>query len=785
MASDNIMGPEDIIASVGIELNNIESSIAQAQTLAGEIGDWSKNTEAWGKSIADVNTILSQTSEQLEKQVEAQQELVAGQEQLRDIGAVAAQNAKNMADYYRDLSGVLNNMAGNLNIVGALGATAGFGGGGAMGSGNNGPPIMLGNPEDGLTQEEAMPSSAAGGLGGGNLFQSVMMGMTGRTRGSAAGAGKGKGPLSEEEAIAAAKFGRVKNLMNIPYYLPGGKASLAARYIDRASGGKLSNWAQNQQWITGKGDVSAAQASFEEAGGTGNYLAAKGMGASELAEAGIAGDAVAAGDAAMLSGGIMGVAAVAAPVAAVAIGAYQAYNAYATYEQQGQLLGSLTGNTNSGKMVGMEANTWFDTLFNPRLSYGAMKDIMTTGLAAGYQGNVGYGGGDYGTGLLGAYTGFAAGAYQNYGQSSQDSMAMFQAGVIQAGASATQLTDALSSLANVSATTNTSFTVLKENFTSFLNTITGLGGTGNAAVQLATANALTNANNPLLSGAGSTASMLQGTVGQALAANQMGVSYTQMYNLSQTAGGLQKEAAASNAAFLNILKNMGLYPGMPNLNEAVGSLAYALPTILTELGIQNPKKGPWTEETAVNYVIQALSNGGTGESSANGSVKSVTGLINTLTGGKSGSAGTANAVNAIASQLGGSASMVRDSSYAEVDINGNWEALNYINNLSSSQQQQVLSAMLQGQDKVRLGNSTPFSTQGSATTLGTLFKNQTLQGINNGSVTQGQMQIELGPKAAALFQLVQNPQGLSNQQIKYLASQGLSVNTGQRSGYSI
>ena len=785
------MGPEDIIASVGIELNNIESSIAQANSLASEIGEWSKNTEAWGKSIDDVNTILSRTTEEIEKQVEQQQILVSGAEQLRDIGAVSAQNAKNMADYYRDLNGVLSNMSGNLNIVGALGATAGFGGGGGGGgSGNGGPPMMLGAPS--VDEEQGMPSSASGGTSGagGNLFQAVMMGMTGKTSRPSAGQGKGNTPMTEEEAIAAAKSSRVHNMMNIPYYLPGGKASLALRYADRLMGGKLSQKMAEKPWITGHGNMDAAQKEFERLGGVGKYLDAKNMTAAELESAGIGAEAVAAGDAAILSGGALGLVSKASPYLAAGYAAYKVYQGIATYQQQGQLLGSLTGETNSAKMLGYESGDFYASFMNPRLSYGAAKDITMTGLGAGFQGSGGFG--STGTGLLGQYTNFASGAYQNYGMSSQDSMQLFQEGVIKAGASAQDLTNSLQALAAVSATTNTSFAALKANFNQFLGSLSGLGASSSSATALATANALTNSGNPLLQGAGSTASILGTTTGQALAANTMGISYTQMYNTLSKPGGAQQVAAASNAAVLNILKNMGLSPGMPNLREAVGSLAYALPTILTDLGVTNKdssgKDIPWDQKTAVEWTITALSNGGSGEASSQGDVKSVTGLINNLTNGKSGTNGLHDMfwkLNHYEQGRQANNKTIGNDAYTayQVKLHGKTQTLSgdQILHLSQADQSTVFSELTAGTATVGMvsrqnGTRVGFNKNN---TVASLTGNKTLQGMNDGSITQ----VELGPGAAALFTLVKNPQRLTNQQIKYLAAHGLNLNTGQGSGW--
>ena len=143
-------------------------------------------------------------------------------------------------------------------------------------------------------------------------------------------------------------------------------------------------------------------------------------------------------------------------------------------------------------------------------------------------------------------------------------------------------------------------------------------------------------------------------------------------------------------------------------------------------------------------------------------------------------------MNTIASKLGGKlATGIGGGTTGQVQVGGQWENLDSISFLSSNQQQQILSNMLQGKDEVRslttgLGGEQTF---GTAQTLAQLMGNNTLQGINNGSITQGSVTVELGPKAAALFTLINNPQKLTNQQVNYLSSMGLSTNTYQTSGY--
>ena len=814
--SDNIMGgsygSDDISINIGANLNNIDSSIAEAETLATRIGDWRTNIEAANKELGDTFESFNKITGALDEQLQKQDAIVQAQRELRDISAVSKQNIKDTADYYRDIAGVLSNMSNNINLVGMVGQGAGMGGGG--GGGGGGDAGILGGPypggEGGEPYNTPVGTTNTGAIDdwwNRTLATSTMNG--GGDNSAAGGNGRSRRPGSPPMTDEQARSASANKLLSIPYWQPGGRLAATGRWLNNVFPGSVTN-ILNKPWIVGNpvGRDAAGNPLTKQDLALQKQLAASGMEGdlskisySAMADnpfvlapeaAGALESAAGVSTGVAMEGGLMGAAgglmAAAAPVAAAAYLGSKIYGAYSTYQQQGQLLGSLTGDVSSGKMLGYELGAFNASFLNPRLSYGAAKDITMTGLAAGFQGGGGYPGSPA-SGLLGAYTNFASGAYQNYGMSSQESMGMFQAGVIQAGASDNQLTDALRSLANVSATTNTSFTVLKENFTNFLGTIAGLGGAGAGAIALAQSNALVNAGNPLLGGAGSTASILQGQVGQALAAQQLGISYTQMYNEMGTKGGLQALSQASNQSVLNILANMGLRPGATK--EQIGSMAYALPTILMSVGITPPGGGQWTQEKAVRYVENALSNGGTGEASDVGTAKSLTGVLNSLTGKQSGSAGLQTMLSNLDKIEIGHQGMNPNAAGArteyEVTLNGKKQTLtgSQIMSLSESDQRKIEQELLTGKATVgqvdlRYGHRFGFNKRN---TVGALTGNAALQGIGSGAITSNNLQLELGPKAAALFQLVSNPQKLSNQDIKYLSSMGLKTNTIQNNGW--
>ena len=803
-------GSSDITANIEVNLNNIDRSTQDAATLASQLKDWGTSIEAANKQLQDYTTSQSELLQTSNDLAETHERIVAAARELKEISAQSGVNLRDMAQNAREIQSALSGLGG----VGAAPYTPGVSSASPASIVDSGLGYGMGMPG----APESTPADFGMSTGGNSFLDDLISaGMTG----GGSGGGKAtspvsmKGVLSPEDTKAAYGESLAKKILGINYFMPGGKLAALGRYVDKVSGGKvigkLGNFVSNHPRIFGSPSISSGSEAFtqsmidsgigpmtaEQAGMLPESVAASimpeiGTAAASAEVVGGLGAAGIAGSAGMI-GALGSVAAAAAPVAVLAYLGMQGYNAYASYQQQGQILGSLTGQTGkAGRMVGMEATDYFGTMFNPLLNYGTAKEIQMTGLGAGFQGNPNgvFGGDASSQGLLGQYTGFASNAYQNYGMSPQESMGMFQAGVIQAGASAQQLTGALHSLANVSATTNTSFSLLKENFTNFLGAIAGVGGTGVGAIALAQNNALTNANNPLLGGAGSTASILQGNVGQALAAQALGISYTQVYNEMGTTGGAQALAGASNTAVLGVLANMGLRPGMPNLKEAVGNLAYALPTILTQLGVAPPNGKPWTQETAVHWVMQALSSGGHGESSSVGAVKGLTGLMNALTDSQSGAGGLRamirNLDNAEITHQGHNPYAAGAKTAFEVTLNGQRKTLygSDIMNLSASDQQKIQQELLAGTATVgQIGSSGERFGFNRKNTIASLYQNKTLSAIDNGSITQNSLQLELGPKAAALFELINNPQKLTNQQIKYLSSMGLNTNTYQGTGW--
>ena len=817
----------DITANIEVNLNNIDRSTQDAATMAAQLQDWGTSIGAAVQQLQDYNTLQGEVLQTSTDLAEMNERIVEAARQLKQITAESSVNFRDLAQNAREIQNAfsgLGGMGGAPYVPGVPGvspasvvAGADYPGGGMPGApapDDYGIPDGAGNIIDDIIDSASLNAGNGwkGKRGSGNRKSAPASTTTG----------------GDDSVADTASYGEktARSLLGINYWMPGGKIAALGRYVDRLSKGGVTSYlggvvdrnprlfgsdgsSYNQAYSQSLGESILAentrQADIAASGGEALYGPAFG-------EAELAPMLESAGETASLAGaaatpGILGALGTLLPIAA-GLGAagyigMQGYNAYSTYQQQGQLLGSLTGQTGApGKMVGMEATDFINTLFNPLLSYGTAKEIQMTGLAAGFQGNPNgvFANGDFSIGgstqgLLGQYTSFASGAYQNYGISPQESLQMFNAAIIAAGGTVQQLTASLSNLAQVSATTNTSFKQLQMNFTNQLSTLGGLGMQGQTALSAAQSLSLANAGNSTADvylqkqDIGGTGGLLQTMPGLALTAAAAGMSFTQAFAQMGTSAGANRLLGATNTAVLNILKNnLGLYPNMPNLAQAVNNNLYQAYVILATLLPDGPdgQGAQWTPQAAHDWLMKELGGTGGGESPSAGGVSSVTGLMNSLTGGATGTAGVNNAMNTIASKLGGKlATGIGGGTTGQVQVGGQWENLDSISFLSSNQQQQILSNMLQGKDEVRslttgLGGEQTF---GTAQTLAQLMGNNTLQGINNGSITQGSVTVELGPKAAALFTLINNPQKLTNQQVNYLSSMGLSTNTHQTSGY--
>jgi hypothetical protein len=820
--ADNIMGgysSSDITANIDVNLNNIDRSTQDAATLAAQLQDWGSSIEAAKNELKDFNSIQEESLNYANELADAHERILRSARELKELATSSTVDFRDLATNAREVQRALSGLGG-----GGIG-------GGEMGGAPYTPGVSSATPasviENGMGMPGTSPDGSEYSMGDSSSFVNDVIdaasmgagsGWKGRRGGSKTTKGRtGPGmPVTQASTPDYSGYGEdmAKRMLGINYWMPGGKAAALGRYLDKLSGGGVTKWLSNRVQahprIFGTPGIpeQVDEEAFQRMMLLGGYPGASGMGAT-LEEA-RAQAALPGADPALLSAlsdaeeaavtpavagttGLLGaIGAIAMPLAiAGGIGylGMQGYNAYASYAQQGQLMSSLTGQggvAGANRMLGMEANDFFMSMFNPLMNYGTAKQIQMTGLGAGFLGSEGVFGG--GSGLLGQYTNFASGAYQNYGMSPQDSLQMFNASVIAAGATVNQLNNSLGSLAQTSSHIGASFQQLQQNFTSSVAYLGGLGVTGQAAVNLAEGMAKANAGTSTADtylrqqNIGGTGMLMQTMPGIALTAQAAGISFTQAFAQMGTQAGAAQLFGATNKAILNIIKNStGIYPNMPGLSTAVNNNLFQLYSILSSLMPEGPdgKGAEWTPEATRDWVMKAMSAGGGGESISAAQAGSVTALVNQLSGGVGGQAGITNSINSIASKI------MSTGNYAggQVMVNGQWENLSSIGNLSLAQQKSIMTGLLSGNDLVRGANARGVGT-GSGETLAQLYSNTTLQQMNSNPVaTQASMQIELGPRAKALFELINNPQKLSSQQIQYLSQLGLSSNTNQSTGW--
>jgi hypothetical protein len=810
--ADNIMGSygsSDITANIDVNLNNIDRSTQEAATLASQLKDWGTSIEAANKQIIDYTTSQSELLQMSESIADAHERIVNAARELKEISAASNVNLRDMATNAREIQNALSGLGGE-SIGGGGGGAPGY----VPGTSSASPASIL--EEGGMGMPGAPEAPGDYGMGTdntGGMISDMIAISTGRAKGPGGGRGRGpditgKGgtsPISTQEALdPITKYGqdKAKQILNIPYWAPGGKIAALGRYVNNLGGGKLvgrmGNFIGRHPRIFGNPKIPSGAEAFqqsmidsgigpmtaEQAGMLPESVASSIMPeiGSAAASAEIAGGLDAAGVAASagLLGAVGSAAAIVAPVAALG---YMGYQVYSNYEKQGQLLGSLNGDNNPNKMLGYEASDFLNTLFNPRIGYGTAKEITMTGLAAGFQGTQGLFGG--GSGLLGQYSGFASGAYQNYGIGPQDSLQMFNSAVIAAGSTVQQLSSALGSLANVSATTNTSFQQLQKNFTNSISYLGGLGATGSTAVNLAAGMSLANAGNTVADkylqqqNIGGTGGLLQTDMGLALAAQTSGMSFTQAFGAMGTQQGANQLATATNTAVLNILKNnLGLYPGMPNLEGAITANLYQAYIILRTFLPVGPDGKPanWTPKSAHDWLMKELGGHGGGESIAAGQATGLVGGINKISG-KTAQDTLHNALQLVKGTNG-------SKEFQAIRVGKEYYTQAAIDNMTNHQQQVLVSELLQGKATEGILNLSGRGKNGKFSKLGELLNSPGLSSFeSNPSQALSSLQIELGTEASALFKLIRNPQSLTNRETKYLAQFGYNPTTGQTTGY--
>lgn len=796
-------GSSDITANIEVNLNNIDRSTQDAATLASQLKDWGSSIEAANKQLQDYNTTQSEMLQTASDLADAHEKIVNAARELREISAASNVNLRDMAQNAREIQSALSGLGGSSGapyIPGMSSASPASVVDSSLSPGMG----MLGSPE-------ATPADFGMSGGGRDIISSLVDASIIGNSGS--GGGRGKSPNSPVSTTGDSGEGggggselsygelKARQLLGINYWMPGGKTAALGRYIDRVSGGSVtrtlggyigkypkifgspgsgtqagSDAFTKSMMDSGIGPMTAEQAAMlPDSAYSGDVSQAMSRAAiASEAEGGL----LTAGSSGLL-GSLGGLMRVAAPIAAAAYIGQQAYNAYSTFQQQGQVLGSLTGQTGApGKMVGMEATDFLGTLFNPLMSYGTAKEIQMTGMAAGFQGdpNGVFGGNAANQGLLGKYTGFAAGSYQKYGMSPQDSMEMFNSAIIQAGGTVQQLTASLDLLAQVSASTNTSFSQLQANFAGSLSTVASLGGKGSSGIALAGALANPFAGDQILKGAPGPGGLLSTQAGMALTAQAMGISYTQLYT-QMAEGHTGAVANGTYSAILTQLRNMGVNLSLtePALSAELDNKAMIITNVLQMLLPYKPDGSPynWAPNTAVEFVKQIAKGNGNPAAIMNKdsatAAADVSSVLNNMTGGKTGSTGATNFFNNLGQDIGLSP---RNLGFS---INYKGKTTDYtknsIENLPLAQQQALMQELANG--TATISTWAQGFNKGTTGTLGSFLNNSQL--INAESKNSAQVTIGFTPNASKYFTV----NGQKNATIQWNSNQGNGSNTMQ------
>ena len=800
-------GSSDITANIEVNLNNIDRSTQDAATLASQLKDWGSSIEAANKQLQDYTVTQSEMLQTANDLAEAHEKIVEAARQLKEVSSASNVNLRDMAQNAREIQSARSGLGGASGapyIPGMSSASPASVVDSSLSPGMGMPGAPEATPADfgmsggggrdilsSLVNASIIGNSGSGGGRGKSLNSPVS------TKGDSGEGGEGGGGGGE------LSYGELKarQLLGINYWMPGGKTAALGRYIDRVSGGsvtrKLGGYINQYPKIFGSpgSGTQAGSDAFTQS------MMDSGIGPMTAEQAAMLPDSAYSGDvsqamsraaiASEAEGGLLvagssgligklgGVMKVAAPIAAAAYIGQQAYNAYATFQQQGQVLGSLTGQTgNPGKMVGMEATDFLGTLFNPLMSYGTAKEIQMTGMGAGFQGdpNGVFGGNAANQGLLGQYTGFAAGSYQKYGMSPQDSMAMFNSAIIQAGGTVQQLTASLDLLAQVSASTNTSFSQLQANFAGSLSTVASLGGQGSSGIALAGALANPFAGDQILKGAPGPGGLLSTQAGMALTAQAMGISYTQLYT-QMAEGHTGAVANGTYSAILTQLRNMGVNLSLtePALSAELDNKAMIITTVLQMLLPYKPDGSPynWAPNTAVEFVKQIAKGNGNPAAIMNKdsttAAADVSSVLNNMTGGKTGSTGATNFFNNLGQDIGLSGG------HPAFSINYKGKTTSYTTNsiehLPLAQQQALMQELANGTATISTWADGP--KKGTTGTLGSFLKNSQL--INAESKNSAQVTIGFTPNASKYFTV----NGQKNATIQWNSGQGNGSNTTQ------
>lgn len=456
MPADNIMGPS-VSLDIGVNLRT-DQSVQDATILANTIQEIRKDYESYVSLLGQTSEILKDQSGTYQTHLDYSRQLLEAEKELRSIRQSS-------------LSSMQDQAAAQERMTQAAHLTTGVSGGGLHGGGLMNQPGNFYGPMGpvntgfgGLLGGALGLGYGYGAYGGGGSFQETpsMLGVEPeRVREGLAGR-EGKKFLegakgTAKEVLLPFLGVEAASMHNRGGGSEGGAESSSDAVVD--TGGGMDEYGRP---IPGGGEGSTASRTAVQMAlmSMVNRLGGKGKLASKL-------QGISEGEG--LLGSIAGSSALLPVLGYGAAGLGAASLAYKTGSdllQEGQQYTALTGGTGVAGAVGYNIQAGLESWggLNPLLPYGVAKQILQGGLAQGYQGD-----------LLNQSNQFGDFAYSTFGINPQQSQQMFNTAVAKAGATAEQLSQTLSSLAQTATATGTSFQGLIQNFSTTSQAFQGLG----------------------------------------------------------------------------------------------------------------------------------------------------------------------------------------------------------------------------------------------------------------------------------------------------------------------
>jgi len=796
--ADNVMGGGDEI-NLGLNVNlGLDKSIQDATTLADQISNMRRDQEAYNNAISSTQEKLAGITQEYQTQVNLSKELLEAETQIRSISESIKSNSRDTVEHYRELGNIVNNLTLNMGRVnGGLGgegmpqlgygnpSNQGYGNGPGSGApqtqqgtlyGPSGEPIRSNFPQVGRKEGGGFPelseAPSDSGIGGG----SGPTGSSGQKSDYSGGRGINE-PITSKRTVELTPEEQAKKdagelvsgiTSGLPNYGPSATRSRQLAYLAKLNPEFFSNLY--------KGEPGSLPQSI--VAGLGGILNKFGGGSAGSGEAFMPGEENMGATAAGLGkAGLYGYV------------AKQIYGAYATSMQQAQELGGLTGDRNMGAAIGMDAQTFLDTFggLNPLVSSAQDKQIRLTAAAQGYGLN---------SDLYNQAVQFGKGSLEKYNMQPDQSMAMFQQVVVSAGASVQELETSLATLAQTARSTGGSFLNMQQQFMAGQGAAASMGAGGMASTMVGTAAARQFAGNPMMNGATGPEALLSSTLGQAMIANQLGVSYAGLGGYMNGMGGSGSSATntanvmkASNTILKNALSSFGL-SGNPSYNQIYQVVNSQFPLIQSVLGMYGVTDAVSTEPKMISFIQSLFA----GTYNANGTTAFDSQAQNAGIEGALGQSGATSIKQAVTSVMGESSqqqdaliqkaatTMGWNPNKIGIDYQGKFVSQSTFMNDNQQQREVLMSAMLSGDATLAQLGANGKLTATAGDSRNTLL--QMLGGTKEGAALQAQFmsgggiqttsQIALKPDVAKYFEILGNPSQLIQTLNQYRASVGES-----------